>query len=97
MSQSSIIPAITSPLGKHWNQPSASSIEIDSKSATMNQSTFDKLADYSCSFPSGVYEGKMWKRKEKGVWYLLWYGYVDGISCSNNTRIIFKLEKEQAS
>lgn len=45
----------------------------------MSQQTLDELADYSCSQPSGVYIGKMWKHRkdymdERKGWWLCWYG-----------------------
>lgn len=55
------IPKITDPLGKHWNQPSADEILIDDTHAVMSADTFRQLAEYSCSVPSGVYPGKMWR------------------------------------
>lgn len=57
------IPPITDLLGRYWEQPSISEILFDELNdyVIMSQSTFDKLANYSCSQPSGVYEGKMWR------------------------------------
>ena len=48
----------------------------------MEQSTFNKLLEYSTSTPSGVWVGKMWKCDANGWdrmnevkdWYLRWYG-----------------------
>jgi hypothetical protein len=56
-----IIPPITNPLGKHWNQPLRTWIEIDDTHAMMPREAFDQLLDYTQSQPSGVYPGKMWK------------------------------------
>src|ERR1043165_9759166 len=86
------IPPITHPLGEHWRQPDRSRILIDETHAVMDQATFDDLSEYSTSFPSGVYEGKMWKQnltvyrtlRSPDVdpcafpdWRLVWYGYAD--------------------
>lgn len=77
------IPDITDPLGRSWRQPSRSVIELDDTHALMTQATFEDLAEYSSSQPTGVYEGKMWKRHdglydrrcrpEDRRWLLCWY------------------------
>lgn len=88
------IPEMTDPLGKYWNQPSRELITIDDKYALMSNTTFASLHDYSCSFPSGVYPGKMWKQGRPYVnpvrWYLLWYDYSEQGPeyCSNKIREI---------
>jgi hypothetical protein len=56
------IPKMTHPLSKHWEQPDRREIEIDATHAMMSQKAFEALHEYSCSQPSGVYEGKMWRR-----------------------------------
>lgn len=84
-----VIPAMVDPLGAHWNQPDRNRIAIDSTHALMDEATFLSLAEYSTSYPSGVYEGKMWKAKCRGKWWLRWYGYsVNPDCCSNNQREI---------
>ena len=82
------IPPMNHPLGKHWMQPNAQDIDIDDTHALMDEKSFNELKDYSGSLPSGVYEGKMWKRKCIGRWYLFWYGFAEGDFCSNNIREI---------
>lgn len=67
-----IIPIMTHPLSSAWDQPSKENILVDDNYAVMSQTDFDKLHEYSCSIPSGVYEGKMWKVKGK-KWFLEWY------------------------
>lgn len=67
------IPLMTNPLGKYWDQPKNTEIEVDEKSALMVESSFNKLSEYSHSMPSGVYEGKMWKSKTLDGWVLRWY------------------------
>jgi hypothetical protein len=99
------IPPITDLLGKNWNQPERSEILIDDTHALMTRFTFDKLAEYSASFPTGVYEGKMWKRHDgafdteyisrggKPVWMLFWYGrHPDPDKVSNNYRTILVVD-----
>lgn len=36
---------------------------IDDHSAVMTLAYFNSLLDYSCSLPTGVIDGKRWKRK----------------------------------
>ena len=94
-----VIPRITDPLGKHWVQPHRDDIEIDDKFALMSRATFEKLAEYSCLMPTGVYAGKMWSRHdgvydprckpENRRWLLAWFGYhAKPDTCSVNFREI---------
>jgi hypothetical protein len=86
---SNIIPLITHPMGRHWDQPPLECILIDDKHALMSKFSFDRLAEYSTSMPSGVYPGKMWKRNQRGIWFLGWYGECeDPTMCTNNWREI---------
>jgi hypothetical protein len=72
------IPPITDPLGEYWDQPNRDDILIDDEWALMTQDTLGRLMEYSMSYPTGVYDGKMWKfRTFSGVWYLRWYGPSD--------------------
>lgn len=68
-----IIPVITDPLGKYWDQPDPKDILIDYGYAVMRISTFYKLQEYSTSIPSGKYPGKMWSAFINNKWYLKWY------------------------
>lgn len=81
---------MTHPYAKAWDQPALSEIKIDSNFAYMTKESFNKLADYSRSCPSAVYEGKMWKASDnKSEWYLHWWGYSeDPDKCSGNVRQI---------
>lgn len=93
------IPPITDPLGQHWRQPPTSAILLDDTHAVMTEATFQQLAEYSYSFPSGVYPGKMWRRYD-GLfdqrcaitdlqWLLMWFGECDDpTKCTNNSRKI---------
>ncbi len=63
------IPAITDPLGKHWDQPSRNDILLDDKYALMSSDTHNALKHYEFSNPSGAYEGKMWRRGDFLCWY----------------------------
>lgn len=78
MTQKHVIPPMTHPLGSAWDQPSRADILVDDTHALMVPGDVEKLSDYSCSIPSGVYEGKMWKRardrrEPEGGWFLCWY------------------------
>jgi len=90
---------MTHPYGQHWEQPDRSRILVDEKHALMTESTFKLLAEYSGTIPTGVYEGKMWKRHDgifdprcpvsKRKWMLGWYGTSDDPDkCSTNFREI---------
>lgn len=73
------IPPITDPMGRHWDQPNRDKItDITESHATMSRTAFLELAEYSCSIPSGVYLGKMWKSRFADGWYLRWYDREDG-------------------
>lgn len=91
-----VIPPMTDPLGKYWDQPEREEILIDADVALMERSTFDKLHDYTRSHPTGCYPGKMW-RAQYGVngrpgtyWFLCWFGFSSKGEkfCSNNYREI---------
>jgi hypothetical protein len=84
------IPPMIHPLSSGWRQPKVSDIEIDNKHALMTQETLEQLMEYSCSFPTAVYEGKMWKSKTyNGNWILRWYGHGQSEDyCSNRSRLI---------
>lgn len=95
------IPLMTHPLGRSWDQPSREEILLDETHALMSRATFDQLAEYSGTNPTGAYEGKMWKRHDglfdfrflarggRPVWLLCWYGRSDKPGfVSNNSRKI---------
>lgn len=68
------IPPMTHPLSKGWDQPDRADVLIDEHHAVMSQHTFYSLKNYSGSFPTGVYEGKMWRRHQQiEGWLLVWY------------------------
>lgn len=81
------IPPITESLGRYWEQPDRSGILLDATHAVMTRATLFGLAEYSCSLPSGVYAGKMWRRAVAGGWRLMWYGeHTDPEKCSLHER-----------
>jgi hypothetical protein len=89
-----IIPPMTHPYGKHWEQPDISEILIDDTHAVMGSDTLSKIKDYSRSLPSGVYAGKMWRASDDGiVWYLKWWTDSETApdKCTNHTREIIIL------
>ncbi len=62
-----VIPPMTHPLARHWDQPDRSEIVFGGDQVFMTFATWKKLREYSASIPSGVYEGKMWRRLD-GLW-----------------------------
>jgi hypothetical protein len=96
------IPRMTDPLGAYWQQPDRSKILVDATHALMERSTFEELAEYSATNPSGAYEGKMWKRHDgafdfkflarggKPTWMLCWFGMSDkpGYVSNHHRKII---------
>jgi hypothetical protein len=101
-----VIPPMTHELSRYWEQPLAAEILVDDVHALMTRATFDKLAEYSASNPTGAYEGKMWKRLDGefdeefkahgGVpeWLLCWFGesQIGPGYVSNNHRKILLLD-----
>lgn len=97
-----MIPAMTDPLGRHWQQP------IDIRTAPMDDthvllypSQFDGLVEYSTSIPSGVYPGKCWRTQLRdGSWIMRWYGeHPDPAQrdklCTNNHRAILLMVPQE--
>lgn len=99
-----IIPQMTDPRSKYWEQPKTESILVDDKFACMTLKTLHELHEYNCTMPTGVYDGKMWRRevhsKPYGQWskeqgdeflyhVLCWCGpHEDPTQASINTRVI---------
>lgn len=72
-----IIPEMTDPLGKYWEQPKdIREAEMDDTHVLLTQAQFDGLHDYSASLPTGTYDGKCWRafggRKDPN-WHLGWF------------------------
>jgi len=89
-----MIPAMNHPLGEYWSQPNREDVLIDETHALLSVANFEKLSEYSCSFPSGVYPGKMWKSRTNNGWRLVWFSLseIEG-SCNFNEReIIVELQ-----
>ena len=68
------IPAMTNPLGRYTRQPQKENILLDDTHALMTRKDFEQLMNYSTSYPTGVYPGKMWRRQRGTGWLLCWYG-----------------------
>lgn len=83
------VPEAQSPYGKNaFHMPHRHDIGFieDQNFCSMKQRTFDKLAEYSTTIPTGVWPGKMWKAQlnnEEGEfrWYLRWFDEVVKNSC----------------
>jgi hypothetical protein len=67
------VPPMTHELGTYWDQPDPNAWAFDATSVCMPRADFKRLADYSASLPSGVYEGKIWKCRSDDGWLLCWY------------------------
>lgn len=71
-----VIPPMIHPYGAHWVQPNPKNIVLDKDYAMMSKKDFDLLPDYTCSQPTGKYNGKMWKGllhvPKNDRWYLAW-------------------------
>jgi hypothetical protein len=100
-----VIPPMTHELSSGWDQPSAKNILVDDSHAVMTYATFKSLHEYSATAPTGVYEGKMWRRHDglfdrefrakggKPKWLLCWYGPSDEPGfCSTNAREILLVD-----
>jgi hypothetical protein len=69
-----VIPPITDPLGRHWNQPDRDEIQITDTRAYMTTATKNKLSFYDSTLPTGTYDGKMWGRcLDNGKVLLCWF------------------------
>ena len=69
-----VIPPMTDSLGAYWTQPERERILLDETHCLMDKESFGLLSDYSRSTPSGVYDGKMWKRQfALDQWELVWF------------------------
>lgn len=103
--KSNVIPPMTHPYGKYWDQPSTSDILLDDSHALMSRRTFESLREYSATNPTGAYEGKMWRRHDgafdrgflaaggKPEWLLCWYGIDESADfVSNNSRKIILID-----
>jgi hypothetical protein len=69
-----MIPLMTDPLGKHWDQPAdIRQAPMDETHVLLTLRQVSDLLEYSSSYPSGTYDGKCWKREGEDCWYLCWY------------------------
>ncbi len=63
------IPPMTHPLSRGWDQPPRDAILLDHEHALMEPRAYAALLHYESSVPSGVYAGKMWRRKNRLCWF----------------------------
>lgn len=84
------IPEMTHPYGKHWQQPrDIREAPMDKTHVLLDRRQFKGLHDYSATIPSGVYDGKCWRRRERREWFLCWYSpSSDPKQCAINMRRI---------
>lgn len=88
-----VIPPITDPRGRLWDQPNQEDILVDDKVAVMGKSTLGKLREYSVTIPTGAYAGKMWKSRYVGGWVLRWYSDAQGETLTIHSRPILLLRE----
>jgi hypothetical protein len=70
-----LIPEMDDPLGKYWSQPKDIRLApMDDEHVVLSLSQYKALAEYSSTIPTGVYPGKVWRRSQKDVELLVWYG-----------------------
>ena len=71
-----MIPPITDPLGRAWDQPDHSAWLFDDTHVILPLRDFEQLRGYQYSFPSGVYTGKVWRGYSErcGGRVVWWYG-----------------------
>lgn len=55
---------------RHSPSGSYPPICLDDEHFLISQADFDALPEYSCSLPTGVFDGKCWKRYDNGVWWI---------------------------
>lgn len=89
-----LVPPMTDPLGKQWNQPGLNEIERTPDGyVIMRKAVFEKLKEYSTTLPTGAYPGKMWRRQTNTGWLLCWFGeHEDPDKCTINHRPIILKE-----
>jgi len=63
-------------------------MKTSDRTAWMTQREFDRMNEYSTSMPTGVVEGKRWKRKEESRWYMGEYHSLEDIG---DNRIKYKI------
>jgi hypothetical protein len=69
-----MIPPITDPLGRYWNQPTdIREAPMDDTHVLLTARQIDGLCEYSSSYPSGTYDGKCWLRANGDTRWLCWY------------------------
>lgn len=68
-----MIPLMTDPMGKYWDQPADIHLApMDETHVLLTSHQVAGLLEYSRSYPSGTYDGKCWLR-DNGLRYLCWY------------------------
>ena len=66
---SRVIPIMTHPLSRGWRQPSLHKLIFTEDYVLMDQHAYSELHNYETSYPSGVYEGKMWRSGGLLMWF----------------------------
>jgi hypothetical protein len=95
LTAANLIPPMVDPRGRSWGQPDRDRITFKftpmGNRAIMTTLDLDKLAEYGTDYPSSVYAGKMWKKRQGADrWALCWYGPAD----ASGTYPVWKAEIE---
>ena len=69
------IPPIPHEWRGSWRQPKVEDIVVYDEIARMSFKDYNELHEYSGTYPTGVYIGKMFKRKGLDGMMLVWYSY----------------------
>lgn len=74
-SEFNAIPAMTDPMGKHWDQPAYIRMApMDATHVVLTTKQIAGLLEYSRSLPSGKYDGKCWLSIDRDATkWLRWY------------------------
>jgi hypothetical protein len=95
-----VVPPITEPLGRHWEQPDREELIFCGDFVYMTRRAYKQLPEYNNSVPSGVYEGKMWKSHVRysdvgRVCWLRWFGVSDDPDKVTNNQRRIAIVKER--
>jgi hypothetical protein len=77
MTQLKEIPKMHHPLSSQWDQPRTCDLLVDDYHALMTEETLKQLPNYSASYPTALYEGKMWRSiRPMGIYDEDWLHWV---------------------
>ena len=69
------IPEMTDPMGRYWDQPrDIRNAVMTKRYVILEMAQINQMSCYDASYPSAVYPGKCWMRRENEITYLVWFG-----------------------